>query len=152
MTFTPVPPVTDTRGNGHRSTPSAPPETEVLSALFAALPQPICIHDDGRHLLLVNTAAASLVGYHPDELRRRDFEGLLLPSDTPRWRRFLREVHHTGRTHASYFRLHHSDGHWLWAHATATAFTAVDTRLVAVLWEDRTGEIWEDPHTICTEL
>jgi PAS domain S-box-containing protein len=152
LTITPDPPVTDTHSNGHRPASTAPPDDQVLSALFAALPQPICVHDHGRRLLLANTAAAALVGYRIDELPCMDFECLLLPSDTPRWRRYLREVHNTGTAHASYFRLHHQGGTWLWAHATATAFTAGNVRLVAILWEDRTGEIWEDPRTICTEL
>lgn len=153
MTITPDPPLTDTgRNGGHPPAPSVPPEGEVLSALFTALPHPICVHDEGRRTLLANAAAAALLGYRIDELVRRDFESLLLPSDTPRWRRFLREVHHTTAAAAGYFRLHHSGGDWLWAHATASAFDVGCTRLVTVLWKDRTGDIWEDPRTICTKI
>src|SRR6476660_6919532 len=44
-----------------------------------------------HRLLFANAAAAALVGYPVEELAGH-CEWLLLPSDTPRWRRFLRNA------------------------------------------------------------
>ncbi|MBC2641030.1 MULTISPECIES: PAS domain-containing protein [unclassified Rhodococcus (in: high G+C Gram-positive bacteria)] len=135
--------------------PMAPeePETwrsEMLDALFAVLPQPLCVYDDQRRLLFANPAAASLAGYPVEELVGH-CEWLLLPSDTPRWRRFLRNALEGHTSHATFFRLRHRDGAWLWVHAEASTFTAGGAHLIAVTWKDCTAHVCEDPRAISAE-
>jgi hypothetical protein len=83
------------------STSAAPGRGEVLEALFTMLPQPMCVFDDRRQLLIANPASAALVGYRVEQLVG-EFEWLLLPSDTPRWRRFLRDMHGTNAPRSTF--------------------------------------------------
>lgn len=129
------------------STSAAPGRGEVLEALFTMLPQPMCVFDDRRQLLIANPASAALVGYRVEQLVG-EFEWLLLPSDTPRWRRFLRDMHGTNAPRSTFFRLRHRSGDWLWAHAAAAEFTVGCAPLIAVTWKDCSTDLCEDPRTI----
>ncbi|QYA99935.1 PAS domain-containing protein (plasmid) [Rhodococcus sp. USK10] len=152
-----VPTRTCTRPNGYpffiptvqHDTTTAPCRTEMLEALFAVLPQPLSVFDDQRQMLFANPASANLVGYRVEQLIG-DYEWLLLPSDTPRWRRFLRDSHGSKAFCATFFRLRHRSGDWLWVRAAASAFTVHDAHLTAVTWQDCSGDLCEDPRTIVT--
>ncbi|MDF3313182.1 PAS domain-containing protein [Rhodococcus sp. T2V] len=149
--------MTCTPPNGHpvlapaarHGTATASCRTEMLEALFAALPQPLSVFDDQREVLFANPASANLVGYRVEQLVG-DYEWLLLPSDTPRWRRFLRDTHGSTGSRATFFRLRHRSGDWLWVRAAASAFTVGTAHLTAVTWQDCSGELCEDPRTIVT--
>ncbi|MFC9361021.1 PAS domain-containing protein [Rhodococcus sp. NPDC057014] len=154
-----VPTMTCTRPNGHpvlapavqHGTATASCRAEMLEALFAALPQPLCVFDDQREMLFANPASANLVGYRVEQLVG-DYEWLLLPSDTPGWRRFLRDTHGGSASRAAFFRLRlrHRSGDWLWVRAAASAFTVGRAYLTAVTWQDCSGGLCEDPRTIFT--
>jgi PAS domain S-box-containing protein len=103
-----------------------------------------------HRLLFANAAAAALVGYPVEELAGH-CEWLLLPSDTPRWRRFLRNAFDGCTSHATFFRLRHRDGDWLWVHAGASTFTAGCAHLIAMTWKDCSAHIREDPWAISAE-
>ncbi|MFC9362342.1 PAS domain-containing protein [Rhodococcus sp. NPDC057014] len=150
-----VPTMTCTRPNGRpvlapavrHGTAAAPCRAEMLEALFAALPQPLSVFDDQRQVLFANPASANLVGYRVEQLVGH-YEWLLLPSDTPRWRRFLRDTHGSKASRAAFFRLHHRRGDWLWVRAAASAFTVGKAHLTAVTWQDCIEDLGEDPRTI----
>ncbi|WP_276144105.1 PAS domain-containing protein [Rhodococcus sp. T2V] len=152
-----VPTVTYPR-NGHpvltpaipNDSATAPCRTEILEALFTVLPQPLCVFDEHRRVLFVNPASAALVGYRVEQLVG-DYEWLLSPTDTPRWRRFLREVHGSKVPRSTFFRLRHRGGDWLWVHAAAVAVPVGGARLIAVTWKDCSGGLCEDPRTISAE-
>ncbi|MFC9553959.1 PAS domain-containing protein [Rhodococcus sp. NPDC056960] len=126
---------------------AAPCRSAVLEALFTVLPQPLCVFDDQRRILFANPASADLVGYRVEQLIG-DYEWLLLPSDTPRWRRFLRDLDSAGTTRTTFFRLRHCGGDWLWVHAAASVFAVGGAHLIAVTWKDCSGDLCEDPRTI----
>ncbi|WP_160095367.1 PAS domain-containing protein [Rhodococcus sp. T7] len=86
-------------------------------------------------MLIANPASAALVGYRVEQLVG-DYEWLLLPSDTPRWRRFLRDMHGAKAPRSTFFHLRHRSGDWLWAHAAAAEFTVGGALLIAVTWKD----------------
>jgi PAS domain S-box-containing protein len=129
---------------------AGPCRSEVLDALFTVLPQPLCVFDGQRRILVANPASAELVGYRVEQLVG-DYEWLLLPSDTPRWRRFLRDVDGAHATRTTFFRLRHRSGDWLWVHAAASVFTVGGAQLVAVTWKDCSGNLCEDPRAISTD-
>jgi PAS domain S-box-containing protein len=153
-----VPTMTCTRPTGHPfivptvpDSPSAAPcRSEVFEALFTILPQPLCVFDGQRRILFANPASADLVGYRVEQLVG-DYEWLLLPSDTPRWRRFLRGIGGATASRTTFFRLRHRSGDWLWVHAAASVFTVGGAHLIAVTWKDCSGDLCEDPRTISTD-
>ncbi|BAH51433.1 PAS domain-containing protein [Rhodococcus opacus] len=130
---------------------SAPSRTEVLDALFTVFPLPLTVHDDRRRVLFTNPTYSALLGYPLDELAG-ECDWLLLPSDTPRWRRFVRETLHSRGSRSTYFRLRHRGGDWLWVHARGSAFTAGTTDLLTVVWKDCSNEICDDPRALSPQL
>ncbi|SEB68639.1 PAS domain S-box protein [Rhodococcus koreensis] len=153
-----VPMMPSIRPNGHSfisppvsDGPSTTPcRSEVLEALFTVLPQPLCVFDSQRRLLFANPASADLLGYRVEQLVGH-YEWLLLPSDTPRWRRFLRGISGGAASRTTFFRLRHRGGDWLWVHAAASVFTVGGVDLIAVMWNDCGGGLCEDPRTISAD-